>query len=398
MDNITIYLIKSIITSGLLTAYYWFFLRDKRFNNYNRFYLLSITIISLVIPLLNFNLYTIPQQNNTTVNIFRSLIILKSSNETVSRINWQLLITNASLLISFILLMLLLTKIIRIYAIKTRYAAVKIKGVYLIETELREAPFSFLNYLFWKKNIDFSSENGQLIFNHELAHIRQRHTYDKLFSQMVICIFWMNPFFRLIQKELNLIHEFIADAEAIKNNDELKFAQMLLQSHNDGRYLDPSHSFFHSPIKRRLIMITNSGSTPYYYLRRIFSLPLIALVLCMFSFTVTKSQTDSAAKYDSSKNRKYLDEKKANPFSEYGQQSHSFSKSEVKEIVDEIIRNPPADRIYYVNGVKTSPDKIKKLKYDKITDVQLLPPEDALKRKIFPEIGEKGIVSFLTKN
>lgn len=401
MENFTIYLLKSVITSGLLTAYYWFFLRDKKFNNYNRFYLLSITIISLVIPFLKFNWYTIPQQDYGTANHFLSLMIPNGHNKTVSHINWEFVIIIASLFVSLILLIILLIKIIRIYAIKTRYAAVKIKGVYLVETDLQEAPFSFLNYLFWKKDIDLSSENGQLIFNHELAHIHQKHTYDKLFSQLVICIFWMNPFFNLIQKELSLIHEFIADAESLKDGDELKFAQMLLQSHNDGRYLDPSHSFFHSPIKRRLIMITNSGSTPYSYLRRILILPVTALVLFIFSFTVSQAQTDSAAKNDSSKNKKYQDEKKANPFNDYRPQSYTPSQTERREMIEKIIQNPTSDIVYYVNGVKTSPAKIKKLKYEMLTDVEILLPEDVMKCKTLktvPEIGEKGIVSFLTKH
>jgi hypothetical protein len=351
-----------------------------------------------VAPLLNFNWYTIPQQDYAIADHFLSFMTLNRHNKTVSHINRELVIIITSLVVSLILLIILLKKIIRIYAIKTRYAAVKIKGVYLSETELQEAPFSFLNYLFWKKDIDFSSENGQLIFNHEMSHIRQKHTYDKLFSQLVICIFWMNPFFRLIQKELNLIHEFIAGAESIKDVDELKFARMLLQSHNNGSYLDPSHSFFHSPIKRRLTMITNSGSTRYSYLRRIFILPVTALVLFIFSFTVLQAQTDSAAKNDSSRNKKYWVEKKANPFNDYGPQSYTPSGAEVREMTEKIIQNPTPDRIYYVNGVKTSPDKIKKLKYEMLTDVEVLLPEDAMKKKTFPEIGERGIVSFLTKH
>jgi hypothetical protein len=296
------------------------------------------------------------------------------------------------------MLIILFIKITRVYLIKRNYYAVKIKGVYFINTELQQAPFSFLNYLFWKKNIDFSSENGQLIFTHELAHIRQKHTYDKLFSQLIVCMFWMNPFFWLIQKELNLIHEFIADAESIKDGDKIKFAKMLLQSHNEGMYLNPVHSFFHSPIKRRLVMITNSARTPYSYLRRIFIVPVTALVLVVFSFTVSQAQTDSSVKNDSSKNKKYQDEENARLFRDYHPKGWPDSKPKVREIVEQIIKNPPADRIYYVNGIKTSPDKIKKLKYEMLTDVEMLPSEDAMKRKTFPEIGEKGVISFLTKH
>jgi hypothetical protein len=145
-------------------------------------------------------------------------------------------------------------------------------------------------------------------------------------------------------------------------------------------------------------MITNSASTSYSFLRRIFILPITALVLFIFSFTVLQAQTDSAAKNDSSKNRNYPGEKKVNPFNDYRWHSDTPTKSEVREMTEKILRNPTADRIYYVNGVKTPPDKIKKLKYEMLTDVEVLMREDAIKMKKFPEVGVAGVVSFGTKH
>src|SRR6185369_14934409 len=95
-------------------------------------------------------------------------------------------------------------------------------------------------------------EMGQLIFRHELTHIEQGHTYDKLVCQVLTCIFWFNPFYWIIQKELNIVHEFLADEQAVTNRDTETFAMMLLQPHNNGSYLVPQHHFFSSTVKRRL--------------------------------------------------------------------------------------------------------------------------------------------------
>ena len=54
-QTILLYLLKSTLISGIFVAYYWIALRDKKFHYYNRFYLLSASIISLIAPLLNFN-------------------------------------------------------------------------------------------------------------------------------------------------------------------------------------------------------------------------------------------------------------------------------------------------------------------------------------------------------
>jgi hypothetical protein len=54
---------------------------------------------------------------------------------------------------------------------------------------------------------------------------------------------------------------------------------MLLQAYDDGRYLDPSHHFFHSPIKRRLRMIT--PSKPPSRLRMALALPVLLAVIAL---------------------------------------------------------------------------------------------------------------------
>jgi hypothetical protein len=71
-----------------------------------------------------------------------------------------------------------------------------------------------------------------------------------------------------------MIHEFIADSACVADGDTESFATMLLHAYDEGRYLDPSHSFFHSPIKRRLVMITSSNRSFRHLLRKALVLPL----------------------------------------------------------------------------------------------------------------------------
>jgi uncharacterized lipoprotein YajG len=54
---------------------------------------------------------------------------------------------------------------------------------------------------------------------------------------------------------------------------------MLLQAYDDGRYLDPSHQFFHSPIKRRLRMISSSKRPSG--LRKALALPVLLAVMAL---------------------------------------------------------------------------------------------------------------------
>jgi hypothetical protein len=86
---------------------------------------------------------------------------------------------------------------------------------------------------------------------------------------------------------------------------------MLLRSHNNGRYLDPSHYFFHSPVIRRLKMVTASGNIPYRHARKFLALPLIVLLLVLFSCKVSAVQDGTPAMQPTEREQKLQDEKRA---------------------------------------------------------------------------------------
>ena len=87
----------------------------------------------------------------------------------------------------------------------------RIDHIYFINTEEPGTPFSFFKWLFWNNKIELNSEEGQQIFRHELFHIEQKHSWDIIFMEMISIVFWINPFFYLIKKEIKTIHEFFAD-------------------------------------------------------------------------------------------------------------------------------------------------------------------------------------------
>jgi beta-lactamase regulating signal transducer with metallopeptidase domain len=291
MHVLTAYLIKSSVISGIFYTYYLLALRNKKFHTYNRFYLLAAVAISLLAPLISIKIYQVqpaaPTPLISLMHVINGSSLDKTNNVPVTA---ELIVAIIFSLVSFSLLTVMLYKIAWIYRIKRAGIKTRKGHFNLIETNARQAPFSFLNNLFWRAGMPVDDVNGKKIFMHELAHIKQRHTYDKLFTQTVTCLFWINPFYWIIQNELNNLHEFVADAAAIDEGDAASFATMLLQAHNGGRYLSLSNSFFHPSIKRRLFMITNSGKTSYAYTRRIMALLVAILVFVLFSVSLQAQQ------------------------------------------------------------------------------------------------------------
>lgn len=290
--EILMYLLKSTILSGIFFGYYTLFLKNTIYHAYNRFYLLASMALSLVIPFFRMSMFTISEEAVVGVQVLTYLTQISQTPVQESSFSWEIMGMG---LISLLLVGYLAYSIIRIYLLKKKNPVTKMGEFDFIETELDEAPFSFFNNLFWKKSISMEDEGGRKILQHELSHIRQIHSADRLFSQTICSIFWMNPLNWIIQKELQNIHEFMADRDAVGVEEVDIFAKMLLQTYYGNHFLNPSHSFYYSSIKRRIIMLTTSKLPKYAYLRKVAVLPMLAITLVVFSLQV-KAQEKKAKK------------------------------------------------------------------------------------------------------
>lgn len=290
MLTIAYYFLQVILCSGILLLNYWMVLRNKRFHQYNRFYLLFVVLFSWLIPLIKIQfvqpagaeqpqliqLANIVADNNTE---FEQIILQQGFS-----VNWHLVSIVVYTIVSSFFLVTLIAGIAKVYRLLKNNSCRNIGDVYLILTNAKGTPFSFFKYIFWNEAIDINTSTGKQMMQHELIHVQEKHSADKLFMQLVILFGWFNPFFWLAKKELNLIHEFIADHKAIANGDTASLAAMLLTAAYPQQQYLLSNPFFFSPIKRRLAMLTNTKNPKWSYARRLVVLPLLATVVLLFAF------------------------------------------------------------------------------------------------------------------
>lgn len=298
METVLMYLLKMFICSAVLYVYYSVALYNERFHQWNRFYLLVAMLLSVAVPFLS-----IPVMADTTGSELANVVASLPWNVIVGTggkpgISWQdVVLASASLvsMIFFIRIIVNLAKIVAAY--RSNPVSSLQHNVQLIITQLTQAPFSFFSWLFWRSDIDPASANGQRMLNHELTHIREHHSIDKLFTSFLLCVFWMNPFFWLMRRELSMIHEFLADRKAIKPQDGAAFAEMILQAlpltpaANNG-LVNP---FFSSQIKRRLLMITTSKDPKYNYVRRICGLAVMLSAVFALALSIQNAEAQKPA-------------------------------------------------------------------------------------------------------
>jgi len=287
------YILKVIICSGILFGYYWLFLRNKIFHQYNRFYLLTALALSLSLPMLKIDFWQ--QYTPRQSQVIKALQVVSAGDDYMNNVmitandnswNMRQLYTIMYWAVSLVFLLVLIRTLFVIRSLLKKYPVQLIDKFSFVNTDDKSTPFSFLKYIFWNANIDMDTPTGKQIFKHEVAHIQEKHTYDKLLINITLIFFWCNPFFWLYRKELNMIHEFIADKKAVEDCDTAAFAEMILQATYPQHRFQLTNNFFYSPIKRRLLMLTKNNNPKISYGARLMVLPLAVLVFTAFSFKV----------------------------------------------------------------------------------------------------------------
>lgn len=289
MIAFTYYLFKVIICSGILFLYYHIALRNKSFHQWNRFYLLFSIGIALVAPIIQVGIvhYT-SEETNKAIQILKVFQSEGGYEEDVrihaqngfSQAQWLMLlyvVTSGILFAGFVLSLKKINSILRSHSIQW------IEKIKFVSTKVAGTPFSFFNFIFWNEEIDLQTETGKQIFQHELVHVREKHTLDKIIIQLVLVVFWCNPFFWLIRRELKLIHEFIADEKSVGEHGTAALAAMILKSSYPTQFNTLTNQFFQTSIKRRLAMLSKIQHTKINYLSRLLALPIVAATVLAFT-------------------------------------------------------------------------------------------------------------------
>jgi len=288
MDNLLIYLIK--VSAGTMLFYLCYFLFFSRDTFYlrNRIYLIAILLLSIIIPLMKvFNISTSQatiEQTNTINDIILSGSVIGT---TVSQKIISFNLNNFLLCLYFSIAgLILLRGLISI----SRTLMIIRKGIILdtnfpkvILSDLDHPPFSFFPYVVIPKKTYEIGDYSELLA-HENAHIRQGHTFDLLFSELLIAFLWFNPFIWLIKRSIILNHEYLADNFSLKYSfNRQEYQYKLLNISTELMSIPLAHNFS-SLIKNRIVMINKKPTRNYAAMKNIIILPVLAILFIIFSF------------------------------------------------------------------------------------------------------------------
>ena len=109
---------------------------------------------------------------------------------------------------------------------KGRVACTK-EGVRIIVTRMDTNPFSWMNNIVLTRQ-DYDSRSADAIIEHELSHVRNRHSWDLLATDLFAAMQWFNPAIYDLRSSLQEVHEYQADNSVIRHGYNTKNYQMML--------------------------------------------------------------------------------------------------------------------------------------------------------------------------
>lgn len=129
------------------------------------------------------------------------------------------------------------------------YRIYKVKG---------KTSFSFFNYI--QITPSLTSTEQDIVLEHEKMHVKKRHSVDTIFIEIAHVIFWFNPIFFFIKREMVNLHEYEVDALMYQKHkvNYMKFLVNYALGLNGTHYLLTSRFYNQLTLKKRIkIMKTN---------------------------------------------------------------------------------------------------------------------------------------------
>jgi beta-lactamase regulating signal transducer with metallopeptidase domain len=304
------YILKSSLSLLFLFGLYWFLLRKEKFFVFNRFFLIISIVFSLVLPKIsipvNFQIAQNLEKVISTFNYNNSEISLSQNTFNKNMYQPQDIKQASRISISNILLIIYISGVIMLlfrflkniytilYQVKFSEKA-NYHGYRIVLSESQTNPHCFFNTIFINKQDYIKDKIDIDLLSHELEHIKQRHTLDILFIELIKSLYWFNPILLLYRKAITVNHEYLADQGVVLNHyDIISYTNKLLSFLVCKNSSPLTSGFNHSLTMKRVLMITKSNSKSALSRFKI----IISLCLILFYFIVLscKYSTNKSAR------------------------------------------------------------------------------------------------------
>ena len=281
-----IYSVKVAVCLALFYLFHKLLMSRDTFHTFNRFAILSMMLLSLVLPLVHLSLNSEAGINRGTVAL-EGLVAQTVVDDGGNGVGEGMTLTQV-LLATYVLGVVLfigkaLLSVGSLLRLIGRARCVEVRNgirIYTMQGDI--SPFSWFRYIIMSEK-DWQ-ENRREIVLHEMAHIRRCHSMDVALCNMMIVFQWYNPAAWLLKRELQTVHEYEADEAVLSAGVDATHYQMLLIRKAVGeRLFSMANNLNHNSLKKRITMMKIKRTNPVQKAKIAFVLPLAAMTVAAFA-------------------------------------------------------------------------------------------------------------------
>jgi len=282
------FIAKSALSMALLYGVYFFCFRNETWFRLQRIYLLFALAVSVLISYADLS---VPQFLPTPPTM-RPIIEITNFEfgqmATPAKIPtdrsfawdmvWKFIYVAGVVFFSVRLLLIIRT----FQKLKKQHETITYNGHRVVLVDQATPSFSFGGTIYMACS-DFSSTHAQSIFDHEKAHVYQRHSADLLFAELIHVLLWFNPFVKLFIHAIKQVHEYLADEAVLRSGtNKTAYSQLLLTQCALASNTAIASSFS-SHIKKRIVMIAKIKSSKFSQIKLLIALPVLGMLAFLFS-------------------------------------------------------------------------------------------------------------------
>lgn len=290
-----IYSVKVAVCLALFYLFHKLLMSRDTFHTFNRFAILSMMLLSLVLPLVHLSLDSEAGINRGTValeGLVAQTVVADGGNGVGDGLTLTQVLLAAYVLGVVLFVGKALLSVGSLLRLIRRARCVEVRNgirIYTMQGDI--SPFSWFRYIIMSEK-DWQ-ENRREIVLHEMAHIRRCHSMDVAVCNMMIVFQWYNPAAWLLKRELQTAHEYEADEAVLSAGVDATHYQMLLIRKAVGeRLFSMANNLNHNSLKKRITMMKIKRTNPMQKAKIAFVLPLAAMTVAAFASQKVEKLSD----------------------------------------------------------------------------------------------------------
>ena len=158
----------------------------------------------------------------------------------------------------------------------------------VIENDYISQPMNWMSYIMMPH--EWLQKENAAVWKHEMSHAHKAHSLDLLLLDLMQVFQWFNPVMFLLQKELEMIHEYQADRAVLESGaDARQYKLMLVQAVAESRGYAMTSWLRQTNLKKRIDMMQRKESNRWNRLRALF-IPLFATLFAVANTAMSVAQ------------------------------------------------------------------------------------------------------------